>query len=225
MSEQYIPGIAILASGSGTTAEAIIRATQTDVLNAQVQLVVSNNSEAGVFGRVAKLNEEFGLDIQTAHISGKTHPKGALERGQTYEESEAIADLVQKFGCAHVLLAGYMKRVNGPLMREYGWRPWLTSAHQARMINTHPGPLPETTDTYGVAASQRVLQLGMAASRHTVHIAAPNIDEGPIVAEHPVPVIPGDTPETLFGRVQLTEKEMLPVALDRFLREQQAYHG
>jgi hypothetical protein len=60
--------IGILASGSGTTAEYVIRATQTGVLNAEVQMVISDKEEAGVFDRVGRLNDQYGLGIDVAHF-------------------------------------------------------------------------------------------------------------------------------------------------------------
>lgn len=222
---EYIPRIAILASGSGSTAEAFIHATQDGRVSADVGLIVCNNlpEKAGVYDRVAKLNSIYGLEIATATINGKTHPGGNEGRGQTLEESEAICELVTAGGFAHVALMGYMKQVRGALMEEYGWRPEYASVYQARMSNTHPGPLPETADTYGLGASERVLELCMPASRHTIHIVAPQIDQGPILAENIVKVKHNDTAQDLFDRVQLTEKAVLPLVIDQFLREQQAY--
>jgi phosphoribosylglycinamide formyltransferase-1 len=65
----------------------------------------------------------------------------------------------------------------------------------------------------------------MSASRHTVHLVAAGIDEGPIIAEHPVDVLAHHTPQDIFDRVQVAEKAALPYALDKFLREQAAYYA
>lgn len=225
--EKHAHGIAILASGSGSTAEAFIHATQDGRVDAEVGLVVCNNppKKAGIYERVAKLNKLYGLDIETRHISGVTHPNGAFGRGQTAEESSAICKLVDAGDFAHVALMGYMKRINGELLEEYGWRQHYSNMHQARMSNTHPGPLPETEDTYGIHTSERVLELGLESSTHTVHLVASGIDRGPIIAEHPVAVEAGDTPQDLFDRVQVVEKIALPYAIGRFLNEQREYNG
>lgn len=227
MSERKIPRIAILASGSGSTAEAFIHATQDGRVEAYVGLVICNNppEKAGIYDRVKKLNQRYDLKIETAEISGRTHPKGNVGRGQTLEESAAICEKVTKDEYAHVALMGYMKMVRGDLIEEYGWRPHFTSIYQARMSNTHPGPLPESEDTYGIHASERVLELGLSLTRHTVHVVAAGVDKGPKIAEHPIEVMPDDSPQDIFDRVQIVEKVALPYVLDRFLKEQEAYHG
>lgn len=226
MMELHKPTIAILASGSGSTAEAFIHATQDGRADSEVGLVVSNNppEKAAIFARVQRLNDLYGLDIEAVEISSKTHPDGNVGRGQTLAESAAICQRVADGGFAHVALMGYMKMVRGDLIEECGWRPHFTSIFQARMSNTHPGPLPETEDTYGLHTSERVLELGLSASRHTVHLVASGIDRGPKIAEHPVEVLSEDTPQDLFNRVQVVEKAALPYTLDKFLREQRSFN-
>lgn len=225
MSELYRPKIAILASGSGSTAEAFIRATQDGRVNAKVSLVICNNppEKAGIYSRITRLNKKYGIDIKTVQINGQTHPGGKVDRGQTLDESKAICERLKKGGITHVALMGYMKQVRGALVEEYGWRSDYTSIYQARMTNTHPGPLPETEDTYGLNTSQKVLDLGMNESRHTVHLVSDGIDAGPVIAEHPVEVLEGDTAQNLFDRVQIVEKVALPYVIGKFLREQKDY--
>lgn len=223
MTELHNPRIAALASGSGSTFEALVHATQDGRLKADIGLLVCNNPRAGVFERVARLNKQYGLDIKTLVINSLTHPKGGTDRGQTREESEAIARAMTDREIDHVALVGYMKVVRGDLVEEFGWRPSLGSPYEARMSNTHPGPLPETADTYGLGASQRVLELGLAMSAHTVHLVSDGVDQGPKTAVHPVEIVPDDNAQTLFDRVQVTEKTGLPYAIDKFLREQALY--
>ncbi len=182
--------------------------------------------EAGIYDRIQALNKQYGLDIETVEINGRMYPQGAIGRGQTLEESAAICDRVAGSGAHHLALMGYMKMVRGDLIDEYGWLPHFTSVYEARMSNTHPGPIPETEDTYGINASARVLELGLKMSKHTVHLVAAGIDRGPKLAEHPVQVLPDDSPEEVFDRVQTVEKAVLPYVLDRFLKQQEAYiHG
>jgi len=216
-----------MASGSGSTAEAFIHATQDGRVDAEVGLVVCNNppGKAGIYERVARLNGQYGLDIEMAHISGRTHPDGKVGRGQTLAESEAICKKISYGGFAHVALMGYMKVIRGDLMDEYGYDPELhLSPYEARMSNTHPGPNPETADKFGIQCSAEVIRLRLRISKHIVFMVTLGIDQGPIIAEHPVEVRPDDTPETLFDRVQTTEKAALPYALDRLLKNQAAYN-
>ena len=197
------PKIALLASGGGTTAESIVHATQSGILRAEVGLVVTNNVAAGVIGRIARLNTQYDLKIPVEHISGKTHPGDPGMAGeQTLEESEAIARLCRGFSL--VSLVGYMKKVRGPLLTQ-------------KLVNTHPGPLPETAGTYGIHAQERVLELGLSHSAQTLHLVDNDYDHGRILMAHAVPVMPDDTPETLFDAVQGTEKAHLAADLNMYL--------
>lgn len=227
MATHHRPRIAILASGGGSTAEAFIRATQGGAVDADVRLVICSKprGEAGVYERIDKLNKHYKLGIVAVEISGTTHPKGKALRGQTDAESEAICEQLAHSKIDHVALMGYMRMVRGALIQEYGWLPSYSSIYQARMSNTHPGPLPETADTYGLGTSRRVLQLGLAASKHTVHLVSAGIDQGPIIAQHLVEIVPGDSADDLFQRVQEVEKRQLPGALNAFLIKQREYHG
>jgi folate-dependent phosphoribosylglycinamide formyltransferase PurN len=121
-------------------------------------------------------------------------------------------------------MMGYMSIARGELVEEYGWLPSHTSPLQARLSNTHPGPLPETADTYGIHASERVLELGLKQSKHTFHLVSAGVDEGPIYAEHPVDVPENCTAQELFERVQVAEKAALPYAINDFLKQQRAFY-
>jgi phosphoribosylglycinamide formyltransferase-1 len=225
---ERIPRVGILASGNGTTAAEFIRATQEDGVPAEVALVVCNkpqdHPEAGIYQKVDDLNRRHGLSIETVHISGQTHPRGNVGRGQTLQESRAIRDLMHERDIDHVALMGYMRIVRGALLGTFGHLHPEDSIYRARMSNTHPGPLPETADTYGLGASQRVLDLGLLQSAHTVHLVSAGVDAGPVIAAHPVDVLADDTAETLFARVQKEEKARLPGVLGEFLMEQLAYY-
>jgi phosphoribosylglycinamide formyltransferase 1 len=229
MSELHKPKIAILASGSGSTAEAVIRATQDGRLDAEVQLLISNNPGAGVFDRAQRLDP----DIETFCVNKDLFPFRKREkraRGQSLAESERICRLLSERSIGHVAALGYTIVITGDTLREYGWREEYaehgdSGKYMARMSNSHPGILPETADTVGLKSSERVLDLGLPETAHIFHIVAKEIDAGPVLASTPVSVESDDTAETLFGKVQLVEKAVLPVAIDRFLKEQAVYLG
>lgn len=215
----------ILASGGGSAAEALVEATQDGRLAAEVGLVVCSRApdQAGIHARVAGLNARYGLDIETTVINGHTHPVGGGGRGQTLAESDAIAERVRDGGFDHVALVGYMRIVRGALLEQYGFTSKCSSIHAARMSNTHPGPLPETRNMYGLRTAEHVLELGMRTTRHTLHLVADGVDEGPTLAAHPVEVRSDDTPQTLLDRVLVVERTALPYAIGNFLRAQVAY--
>jgi folate-dependent phosphoribosylglycinamide formyltransferase PurN len=227
MVERHRTQVAVLASGGGTTAEAFIHATHDGrVNNAEVGLVICNNppEKAGIWGRVARLNRQYKSDIEIVQINSVMYPGGAAERGITDEESEAITRKLCQRQIGLVTLLGYMKAVRGDVVDEFGWLTEYGEGdgiYRARMLNTHPGPLPETGDTYGIHTSQKVLDLGMAASRHTVHLVSAGIDQGPILAANPVEILEDDTAQDLFDRVQIVEKAALPYNIADFVRKTQ----
>lgn len=219
MSEKR-PEIAVLASGSGSTVEAVIHATQDEArgLDFTVGLLIANNTTKGVFERIQRMNSQYGLNIKTLFMSGSNYPGGPGEKGeQTLEESAAICAEINNGGFALVALMGYMKKVRGDLLDQYGWRGG-TSKYEAGMVNTHPGPLPETRGLHGIGVQEEVLRIGLGYSAQTLHVVADDYDTGPVIAEHRVPYIPGDTAESLFDSVQLTEKNYLPSDLDSFIK-------
>ncbi len=217
MTELHRPRIAILASSSGSTAEAFIHATQDGRSDTEVGLVISNNTPkvAKIHERVARLNDQYGLDIEMVKINGVTHPDpgGNPERGQSFAESAAIAERIRQGRFDLVMLLGYMKMVRGDLLAE-------------TMINSHPGPLPETADTFGLDTSIKALRLWregkITATRHTVHIVSAEIDQGHIIAQHPVEILDDDIAQDVFNRVQAVEKATLPYVVEKFLGEQEA---
>lgn len=221
-----------MASGSGSTAEAFIHASQEGIVDAEVGLVICDKEDAPIFGRIARLNSEYNLDIQTRLINAKLFPKGRQPRGQTMGEAEEICRVVSTGEFSLVALMGYMRIVadEGDLMRQWGWLPEFAARNDykdgiffARMLNTHPGILPETADTYGILTQKRVLELGLSATAQTLHAVAAGIDTGPIYKENGVPVYTTDDPQKLFERVQRVEKAMLPIDIDNFLKQQQVF--
>ena len=219
--------IAVLASGQGTTAEAFIRTAANGTIDTQIALVIANNAKAGVFERVLMLNKEYGLGIETRCISGQTHPAGSGELvkpgAQTKSEEAAILETLTDGSFDAIVLMGYMKRVGPRLVSAFGWRSEYTSPYQAMMLNTHPGLLPETKGSFGLPAQQLTIDRHMSHGGQTLHIVAEDYDDGPVIAEHKVPVEPGDTAETLFARVQAIEKQTLPADVDGFIKNRQNY--
>lgn len=220
------PRVAILASGEGTTAEAFIRASAEGQIEPEVGLVICNNKNAGIFKRVAALNKEYGLAIKAVHIGRTTHPPRSDEQlrpgDQSDAEEQAILQALHDGNYDLVALMGYMKRIGKELVQEYGHRPDHVDAKQARMVNTHPGLLPETKGLYGVGVQQHVLERGLSHGGQTLHVVAEEYDEGPTIAEHKVAVKPGDTPDSLFDRVKAAEKKHLPQDIAVFIAQSQS---
>lgn len=218
--------IAILASGSGTTAEAFIESTVKGEVNGEVALVIFNNEDAGVVERVNRLNKKHGLKIKTIHIGKKNFPPGSGEEDefgkQTAAEEKAILEELDKAGIDLVLLLGYMKLVGKSIVDKYGWKENYGSIYQGRMINTHPGLLPATKGLYGIHVQERVVE-NKTHGGHCLFVVDYEYDDGPVIAEHQVEVLPDDTPETLFERVKESERTNLAADINKFIKDQYEY--
>jgi folate-dependent phosphoribosylglycinamide formyltransferase PurN len=230
--------LTILASGSGTTAEVLIRATLTRVLDASVDLVISNNENAGVFDRVEQLNSQYGLQIKTEWVGKQNFPNGATDIPfeQTDAESEEIYELAQNVAYGKimvVMMAGYLRKVRGALLEECGAQSPSEPYMRSNLFNTHPGILPVTRGYHGRGVHKRVVNLGLRHSAQVLHGVTHGYDEGPKYKTNhfPVPVASADTideeREKLVDRVeeiaQSTEKAHLPVDLNNLLSARREY--
>lgn len=180
--------IAVLASGAGTTLQAIIDACDSGDLDGSVVLVIGNNSRSGAMARA----DRHG--IRRAHLSGRTHPDpGALDR--------AICETLEKSRPDVVVLAGYMKKLG----------PVTLAAFGGRVINTHPALLPKFggRGMFGGHVHRAVLDSGDEVTGISVHLVDADYDTGRVLAQREVPVEPGDDAETLAARVQNAERPFL----------------
>ena len=175
--------VAVLASGGGTNLQALLDAL-TDSPLARVARVITNRASAGALER-ARLS---GVPTTVLH-----DPNSAAELLAALDESP----------CAElVVLAGYLKLVPPPVVARFRWR----------MINIHPALLPAHggPGMYGRRVHEAVLASGAAESGVTVHYVDEQYDRGPIIAQARVPVVRGDTPESLAARVLEAEHRLLP---------------
>lgn len=189
--------IGVLASGGGSNLQSIIDRSLQGELDADVVLVISNNSGAGALERA----ERHG--IEALHISAHTEGSSeAAERRITDELARREVDIVA--------LAGYMKRVG----------PALLGRFAGRIVNIHPALLPRFggEGMYGMNVHRAVIAAGECESGPTVHIVDERYDHGRIIAQDRVPVYPDDTPESLQKRVLAREHELYPAALQRLAK-------
>jgi len=240
MTGQHRPVIAVFASGSGTTFQAVAEAVRDGLVDFTVGLVITDREDAGVLDRVRVLNRDHGFDIQTEIINRKRYPDGKQGRGQTLAEAEAMLRALTRHNIDHLSLMGCLRIIAPQVIEAYGWKPEYAvrdpehnGLYFARMSNTHPGILPATGDTFGIHTQQKVLDLNLDETAHSFHAVAAGVDTGPLIAEHRVRVFApskyradmADTPEALFARVQRIEKAHLPLALDTFLKDQAMFLG
>ena len=189
----HSPRLAVLGSGKGSNFVALQEAILAGKLDAQIVLVASDLPDAAILARATA----FGLPTATLDPSPfktKLSPEGEL----------ALVDLLRRHGAEWVALAGYMRVVKEPLLE----------AFPNRVINVHPSLLPAFK---GLRAWEQALAAGVAETGCTVHFVNRDIDAGEIIAQRRVPVLAGDTPETLHARIQVAEHELYPAALRKVL--------
>jgi len=180
--------VAVLISGRGSNMASLIEAAKDDGYPAEIALVVSNRREA------AGLGQARAQGITTAVID---HAQFGKDR-EAFER--ALQDVLTAHGIDLVCLAGFMRLLT----------PWFVGQWQGRMLNIHPALLPAFK---GLHTHERALAAGAKTHGATVHFVSPEMDSGPIIAQAEVPVLPGDTPETLAARVLEAEHRIYPQAL------------
>lgn len=155
---------------------------------AEAAIAISNNSASPGLAHAAQAG------LVTAHLSATTHPDPA-------ELDQAIADALADAAVTHVVLSGYMKKLG----------PRTLARFKDRVLNIHPSLLPDFGGAgfYGMAVHRAVLQAGVALSGATVHLVDADYDTGPVLGQHVVQVMAGDTPEDLAHRVAEVEGPLM----------------
>lgn len=181
--------IGVLGSGSGSNMQSITDAIAAGTLDAEVVCVLSDVPDAGILARAARQ----GVPHQYVDPAPfKTKLEGLAE--------ERVIGLLRAFGADTVVLAGFMRVV----------KPGLLQAFPRRVLNIHPALLPAFP---GLAAWKQALAYGVKVTGCTVHFVDEGIDSGPIIVQRSVPVLDGDTPDSLHARIQTAEHAAYPEAL------------
>ncbi len=198
--------LAVLLSGSGRTLENLLRATETGELAARVVAVVSS------VPKVRGLEIAARAGIPHATVRRRDYPDDAAFSSAIYAELAAYQpDLL--------VLAGFLRKLVVP--------PRLTG----RILNIHPALLPEAgliaagQGFYGARVHAAGLASGATTSGATVHVVDNAYDAGPVVQRAVVPVVPGDTPETLGARVFAAECALYPAAIHRYVTDHPELFG
>ena len=179
---------AILISGRGSNMTALIEAAAAPEYPADIVLVVSNRPDASGLQRAA----DAGIATAIVDHSAFGKNREAFER--------ALQTLLEQHRIELVCLAGFMRLLT----------PWFVSRWDNRLLNIHPALLPAFK---GLDTHRRAIEAGAKEHGATVHVVVPEMDSGPIVAQGAVPVLPGDTEETLAARVLAIEHRIYPLAL------------
>lgn len=179
--------LGVLISGSGTNLQAIIDTIQAGELDASIELVISSKPDA--YGLV-RANE---AGIPTMALSREIYADKIVA-------DEIIASEFLRAGCEFIVMAGYMRMVNEPLLL----------AFEDRIINIHPALLPSFPGAHGIADAYNA---GVKVTGVTVHFANAVYDEGPIIAQRAVPILEDESIEQLEERIHAVEHELYPSVL------------
>jgi phosphoribosylglycinamide formyltransferase-1 len=186
--------VAVLISGRGSNMASLIEAAKADEFPADIVLIVSNRPDA------AGLEHARRCGIATAIVD---HTRYGKDR-EAFER--ALQDVLVAYNIDLVCLAGFMRLLT----------PWFVGQWPERMLNIHPALLPAFK---GLHTHERALAAGAKTHGATVHFVSAEMDSGPIIAQAEVPVLEGDTPDTLAARVLAAEHRIYPEALRKVARE------
>ena len=188
--------IVILISGGGSNMAAIVRAARSrdwaGRLDARVAAVLSNRADAGglAFAR--------GQGLATAVVDHKAYPSR-----EAFDV--ALAGQVDAHQPALVVLAGFMRILT----------PAFVDRYAGRLVNIHPSLLPAFP---GLHTHRRAIEAGCRVAGASVHLVTAELDHGPILDQVVVPVLPGDSEDTLAARVLTQEHLVYPRAIETFLQ-------
>ncbi|GFO54666.1 phosphoribosylglycinamide formyltransferase [Geomonas sp. Red276] len=179
--------IGVLVSGNGTNLQSIIDACSRGDLPGQVACVVSNKTDAYALERARNAG------IPAVHLD---------HRAYTGREAfdEALVATLREFQVDLVVLAGFMRIIT----------PVLIDAFPMAIMNIHPALLPAFP---GLHAQRQALEYGAKVAGCTVHFVDAGCDTGPIIMQAAVPVLEGDTEESLSARIQKEEHRIYPEAI------------
>ena len=184
--------VAVLISGSGSNMASLIAAGQTADAPYEVVAVVSNVAD------VAGLDKARAAGVEALTVEHKAFGKDR----EAHER--AIDALLIEHEVEVIALAGYMRLLT----------PWLVQKWAGRMLNIHPSLLPLYP---GLNTHARAIEAGDLEAGCTVHVVTEGVDEGPILGQARVPILPGDTPDILAARVKTAEHSLYPQTLTAFV--------
>jgi phosphoribosylglycinamide formyltransferase-1 len=179
---------AILISGRGSNMQALLEAARRDPsYPAEFRLVLSNRADAPGLARAAALGVATALVESRGFGGDRTAFEAAMER------------VLVRHGVELIALAGFLRVLTPDFVRRW----------EGRLVNIHPSLLPAFP---GLDTHARALAAGVRLHGCTVHLVSAGVDEGPILAQAAVPVLPADTPATLAARVLAEEHGLYPAA-------------
>ncbi len=181
--------LVFFASGSGSNFQAVIDDVESGAINASIAGLISNKKNIQALERAHKHN-----------IPTEVLAQSEFENSQKYETR--LLHVLSEWNPSLIVLAGYLLKIPDSVVGKY----------EGKVINIHPALLPEYGGKgfYGLNVHRAVLNDEKKQSGCSVHLVTSNYDEGPVLAQHKVPVYENDTPEKLAKRVLEQEHQLLP---------------
>lgn len=183
--------LGVLISGRGSNLQAIVEAIREGRLDAEIAVVVSSRPKA------PGLEHARRAGIETVALDHTDYPSRAAF-------DAAVAEALVQRGVGLICLAGFMRLLG----------PAFVAAFPNAILNIHPSLLPAFT---GLDAQRQAWEHGVRVSGATVHIVTAALDDGPIVRQAAVPVLPADTPDALAARILAEEHRIYPEAIQAVL--------
>jgi phosphoribosylglycinamide formyltransferase 1 len=179
--------VAVLISGRGSNMLAIAEACAQNLIDVQIVRVIADRSSAQGIDSARRLGLVASVVDKAQYPAREQH-------------EAAVADAINSCGAQCVALAGYMRILSPSFVEQYS----------GRMLNIHPSLLPKYK---GLHTHRRALEAGEHEHGASVHFVSPDLDAGPIICQARVPVVAGDTEESLAARVLVCEHKIYPMAL------------
>lgn len=200
--------LGVLVSGQGTNLQALIDGISAGRLSAEITVVISNHPDVPALARAQKANVPSRV-FQLKDYEHRVH------------FDEALAEELSKYKVELVVLAGFMHILSKKFLESF----------PNRIINIHPSLLPEnpaadevalpdgTTSLVfrGANAVERALHAGVKWTGCSIHFVTPDLDRGPVLKRQAVPILSGDTVDSLHARIQEAEHRILPEAIQEYL--------
>ena len=186
--------VAVLISGRGSNMAALLYAAKNPACPYEIVLVAANDPDAS------------GLALATAEgIATFAHSHKGLDRAA---HDAIMHDAIVASGADYVALAGYMRILT----------PEFVGKWEGRMLNIHPSLLPKYK---GLHTHERAIAAGDSHGGVSVHLVTADLDDGPVLAQTPVAILPGDDADTLAARVLFAEHQLYPRALADYVSRQE----
>jgi phosphoribosylglycinamide formyltransferase 1 len=193
--------LGVLGSGKGSNFGAIADACATGKIPAEIAIVLSDVERAGILSLARARN-----------ISAQFIPPGKFRTKLDEESERAFVQALRAAQVDLIVLAGFMRVLKGDFLR----------AFEGRIVNVHPSLLPSFP---GLEAWKQALDQGVKLTGCTVHFVDAGVDSGAIIAQQTVPVLDGDTTETLHQRIHAAEHELYPKCVAAIARDEISAQG